>query len=146
MLALNCCRRVKLPPEDRSLLTDDEKDFDAASTRCSTRMSRYTVKVPRTAVAGLTGEMADKLHEIQDQTVRVSPVAQAWTPTGDIYISGNKGHLLKVSGSQQGAKKYVLFWFVILSGFFSSCCCYALESFFLFLFFPFSFECTDRKS
>lgn len=101
-------RQVKLPPEDHSALADDEKDFDAASTRCSTRMSRYSVKVPHTAIAGLAGDMADKLQEIQDQTVRVSPVAQAWTPTGDIYISGNKGHLLKVSKIQQSEETNML--------------------------------------
>nr|KAG5692266.1 hypothetical protein BaRGS_007174 [Batillaria attramentaria] len=36
-------------------------------------MTKYTVKVPKSAIAGLVGEMADQLTEIQDTTVRVSP-------------------------------------------------------------------------
>ncbi|KAK7108965.1 cilia- and flagella-associated protein 43-like isoform X2 [Littorina saxatilis] len=96
-------QEVKLPPEDKIMYEEDEKD-QGVSTRCSTRMSRYTIKVPRTAIAGLIGDMADRLNEIQDETVRVSPVAHAWTPTGDIFVSGDKGHLLKVDGESYKAQ------------------------------------------
>ncbi|KAL8576297.1 hypothetical protein ACOMHN_006220 [Nucella lapillus] len=97
-------QKVPLPPEDEGLCTEEEKDRDMATSRCSTRMSKYTVKVPREAIAGLTGAMAERLGEIQDTVKRVSPVAQAWTPTGDIFVSGNKGHLMKVDGDSYKAK------------------------------------------
>lgn len=97
-------QKVQLPPEDEFLYSEEEKDCDMTTTRCSTRMSKYTVKVPRTAIAGLTGEMADRLSDIQDTTRRVSPVAQAWTPMGDIFVSGSKGHLIKVDGESYKAK------------------------------------------
>ncbi|XP_076460305.1 cilia- and flagella-associated protein 43-like [Babylonia areolata] len=96
-------QKVQLPPEEKSVFVEDEKERDMAGTRCSTRMSKFTVKVPRTAIAGLTGEMADRLGEIQDTTVRASPVAQTWTPTGDLYVSSSKGHLMKVDGESYKA-------------------------------------------
>lgn len=73
---------------------EDEKE-DVPS-RASTRMTRYTVDVPRAAIAGLVGEMSDKLDEIQDQTIRVLPFSHAWTPSGDIYVGCSGGQLLKV--------------------------------------------------
>ncbi|KAK7477084.1 hypothetical protein BaRGS_00031670, partial [Batillaria attramentaria] len=87
--------KVRLPPEDPNQYTEDEKDRDAAGTRASSHMTKYTVKVPKSAIAGLVGEMADQLTEIQDTTVRVSPVSQTWTPTGDIFIGCSRGHLLR---------------------------------------------------
>ena len=106
---------MKLPPEV-TLELEEEKEGDTG-THCMTHMSQYAIKVPRTAIAGLTGEMADRLHDIQDHTVRVSPVAQAWTPTGDIFISGNKGHLLKISASQHSVRKYFGFFGGVFSVF-----------------------------
>ncbi|PVD30534.1 hypothetical protein C0Q70_09802 [Pomacea canaliculata] len=88
--------KVCLPPEDPSVSNDNEKELETNTPRASTKSSKYEVKVPLTAVAGLVGEMADHLQEFLDTTVRVSPVAQAWTPIGDIYISCTSGHLLKV--------------------------------------------------
>ncbi|XP_025093863.1 LOW QUALITY PROTEIN: cilia- and flagella-associated protein 43-like [Pomacea canaliculata] len=91
-------QKVCLPPEDPSVSNDNEKELETNTPRASTKSSKYEVKVPLTAVAGLVGEMADHLQEFLDTTVRVSPVAQAWTPIGDIYISCTSGHLLKVNG------------------------------------------------
>ncbi|KAK7508542.1 hypothetical protein BaRGS_00000108 [Batillaria attramentaria] len=96
--------KVRLPPEDPNQYTEDEKDRDAAGTRASSHMTKYTVKVPKSAIAGLVGEMADQLTEIQDTTVRVSPVSQTWTPTGDIFIGCSRGHLLKVDGESFKAR------------------------------------------
>lgn len=97
-------QKVRLPPEDAAEDTDIDKDRDAAGTRASMNLSKFTVKVPKSAIAGLVGEMADQLHEIQDTTVRMSPVSQAWTPTGDIYIGCTKGQLLKLDGESYKAR------------------------------------------
>lgn len=85
-----------MPPEDSNSLFEDEKDKDNAPTRASTRMTRYTIDVPKAAVAGLVGEMAERLDEIQDLTPRVVPASQAWTPSGDILIGCRGGQLIKV--------------------------------------------------
>ncbi|XP_067656775.1 cilia- and flagella-associated protein 43-like isoform X1 [Haliotis asinina] len=95
-------QHVKLPPVDPNV-AEDEKERDVL-TRASTRMTQYTVDLPKAAIAGLVGEMAERLSEIQDQTVRVSPVSQTWTPTGDIYVGCKGGHLLKIDGELMKAR------------------------------------------
>ena len=87
-------RRVRLPPTDPS---EEEEDLDKPPTRASTRMTRYTVDVPKAAKAGLVGEMAERLDDIQDEVERVKPVSQAWNAIGDIYIGCQGGQLIKVS-------------------------------------------------
>lgn len=87
------CRRVRLPPVDPELEEEEERDIP---TRASTRMSRYTVEVPKAAKAGLVGELAERLDDVQDMTERVKPVSQIWTPIGDLYIGCKGGQLIKV--------------------------------------------------
>ena len=67
-------------------------------------MTRYTVDVPKAAKAGLVGEMAERLDDIQDEVERVKPVSQAWNAIGDIYIGCQGGQLIKVSKAR--AKKF----------------------------------------
>ena len=86
-------RRVRLPPVNPS---DEEEDLDQPPTRASTRMTRYTVDVPKAAVAGLVGEMAERLDDIQDEIDRCKPVSQAWSAIGDIYIGCKGGQIIKV--------------------------------------------------
>ena len=84
-----------MPPTDPD--ADEEDDLDREiPTRASTRMTRYTVDVPKAAKAGLVGEMAERLDDIQDKMDRVKPVSQVWTPIGDLYIGCKGGQLLKV--------------------------------------------------
>ena len=59
-------------------------------------MTRYTMEIPKAARAGLVGEMAERLDDIQDSTERVKPVSQVWTPIGDVYIGCAGGQLIKV--------------------------------------------------
>lgn len=66
------------------------------STRASTRMTRYTVELPKAAIAGLVGSRAERLNDIQDTTVRVCPISHAWNTSGDIYVGCQGGQLLKV--------------------------------------------------
>lgn len=90
-------QKVKLPHEDASWL-EEEKEKDHSQSRASTRMSRYTVEVPKAAIAGLVGDMDDRLEDIQDKSPRVVPSSAAWTTSGDIYVGCKGGHLLRVDG------------------------------------------------
>ena len=65
-------------------------------TRASTRMTRVTVDLPRTAVAGVKGQEADNFLEYEDKRERAQPLAHCWTPTGDILVGCSGGQLLKV--------------------------------------------------
>ncbi|XP_060599927.1 cilia- and flagella-associated protein 43-like [Ruditapes philippinarum] len=96
-------RRVRLPSTDPD--ADDEDEYvREVPTRASTRMTRYTVDVPKAAKAGLVGELAERLDDIQDKTDRVKPVSQVWTPIGDLYIGCKGGQLLKVDGESHKAR------------------------------------------
>lgn len=89
-------RKLRLPPEDPLQEYENEKEQDSFFMRPFSYISKYTVTIPRTAISGLVGEMADQLEEFEDTITRVSPTVQAWTPTGDIFIGCLKGHILKV--------------------------------------------------
>ncbi|XP_021355562.1 cilia- and flagella-associated protein 43-like isoform X2 [Mizuhopecten yessoensis] len=90
-------QKIKLPHEDSSWW-EEEKERDQSASRASTRMSRYTVDVPKAAIAGLVGDMDDHLEDIQDRSPRVAPSSVAWTTAGDIYVGCRGGHLLKIDG------------------------------------------------
>ncbi|XP_041368827.1 cilia- and flagella-associated protein 43-like isoform X2 [Gigantopelta aegis] len=94
-------QKIKLPAEDPSLADEMKDDMQS---RSSTRASRYTVEMPKAAIAGLVGEMAEKLDEIQDPIDRVKPVSHTWATNGDIYIGCKGGQLVKVDGDQFRAK------------------------------------------
>lgn len=87
---------MKLPPSEPTVHGDEDKDRDQAPTRASTRMTSYTVDAPKPAVAGLVGEKAEQLEEIQDLTPRVVPLSHAWTPAGDVFIGCQGGQLVRV--------------------------------------------------
>lgn len=88
-------RKIKLPAENPSLNSDEEKDRDIP-TRASTRMTRYTKDLPKAAIAGLVGERAEALDEVQDTTPRVVPLSHTWSPSGDVYVGCQGGQILKV--------------------------------------------------
>lgn len=88
-------RKIKLPAENPSLNSDEEKDRDIP-TRASTRMTRYTIDLPKAAIAGLVGERAEALDEVQDTTPRVVPLSHTWSPSGDVYVGCQGGQILKV--------------------------------------------------
>lgn len=88
--------RVRLPAVDPDM--EEEEEVGRTPTRASTRMSRYTVDVPKAAKAGLVGEMAERLDDIQDKVERVKPCSQVWSPIGDVYVGCKGGQLIKVDG------------------------------------------------
>lgn len=98
-------QKVKLPPSEANF---GDEDRDQAPTRASTRMTSYTLDVPKAAIAGLIGEKAEQLEEIQDMTPRVVPICQAWSPTGDVFIGCRGGQLIKIDG--EASKAHVLYY------------------------------------
>ena len=87
------CRKIKLPAVDGS---DTGRDEDSP-TRASTRMSRATIALPQTAIAGVKGDGADQFSRYQDDKERVEPEAHVWTPTGEILLGCKGGQLIRVS-------------------------------------------------
>nr|XP_034327595.1 cilia- and flagella-associated protein 43 isoform X6 [Crassostrea gigas] len=98
-------QKIKLPAENPSLNSDEEKDRDIP-TRASTRMTRYTIDLPKAAIAGLVGERAEALDEVQDTTPRVVPLSHTWSPSGDVYVGCQGGQILKVDGEIYKAKLF----------------------------------------
>lgn len=92
----NLFSKLKLPSEDASLAYVDVTREHEVPTRASTRMSRVSVKLPETSVAGVKGEQAEKFEVYKDGKTRVRPVAHCWLPSGDILIGCKGGQLLKV--------------------------------------------------
>lgn len=88
-------RKIKLPAENPSLNSEEDKDRDIP-TRASTRMTRYTIDLPKAAIAGLVGERAEALDDVQDTTPRVVPLSHTWSPSGDVYVGCQGGQILKV--------------------------------------------------
>ena len=88
---------MKLPPVDTKAGEEEdmarERDIP---TRASTRMSKATVELPRSSMAGVKGQEAERFEEYEDDKVRVVPVSHCWTPSGDILVGCAGGQLLKV--------------------------------------------------
>ena len=72
---------------------DDDRNIP---TRASTRMSRVTVSLPKSAVAAVKGDEAEKFEEYEDDKERVVPLCHAWMPSGDVLIGCRGGQLMKV--------------------------------------------------
>ncbi|XP_005104481.2 cilia- and flagella-associated protein 43 [Aplysia californica] len=89
-------QKIKLPAVDPSAEEESEKDEDQELQRSPTKMSKYAIDIPDSAVAGLTGEQVEQLEEIRDMIERVCPVSIAWLPTGDFYVGCEGGQLFKV--------------------------------------------------
>ncbi|KAL8601271.1 hypothetical protein ACOMHN_003215 [Nucella lapillus] len=85
-------QNVKLPSETGTIYEDSINNFDEKST---SQLAKFRTTTSSSAIAGCSGESSDFFAKLEDSTVRISPVAQAWTPYGDIFISSDKGHLAK---------------------------------------------------
>ncbi|ELU02415.1 hypothetical protein CAPTEDRAFT_160880 [Capitella teleta] len=78
------------------LLYEDGRLGDVVS-RTSTRLSKATVDLPRSSIAGVIGRDADRFQEYEDSMNRCKPVCHCWTPSGDVYVGCAGGQLLRVS-------------------------------------------------
>ncbi|XP_078310806.1 cilia- and flagella-associated protein 43-like isoform X4 [Crassostrea virginica] len=99
-------QKIKLPAENASQNLEEDRDARDVPTRASTRMTRYTVELPKAAIAGLVGERAESLEEIQDTTPRVVPLSHTWSPSGDVFVGCKGGHILKVDGEMYKARLF----------------------------------------
>ncbi|XP_013386289.1 cilia- and flagella-associated protein 43 isoform X2 [Lingula anatina] len=93
--------KTNLPVEDSMATIEEEGRMP---TRASTRLTKMTVELPKAAVAGLVGEMAERWDDLQDHRPRVVPKSHCWTPVGDLYVGCEGGQLLKVDGETHVAK------------------------------------------
>lgn len=91
-------RKPKIPLEDGTEIYEEQQsDIDELNAmRASTHLSKTTIDLPQTAVAGVSGKMVQKFEEMQDTRPRVVPKSHCWTPTGDLYVGCEGGQLLKV--------------------------------------------------
>ena len=72
---------------------EEERDIP---TRASTRMSRITINLPHTSVAGVRGEEAERFDDYSDVVEHVVPTEHVWMPSGDIIMGCATGQLIKV--------------------------------------------------
>ena len=104
---LSIISKLKLPAVDGS---DIENEFDGP-TRASTSVSRMTVRLPQTSMAGVHGEEADRFMEYQDPTERVVPTEHVWTPSSDIIMGCVGGQLIKVTSAVfQSVFERIYYW------------------------------------
>ncbi|XP_064602614.1 cilia- and flagella-associated protein 43-like isoform X2 [Liolophura sinensis] len=100
--------QVSILPADCSPGSENQVERERNNTtRTSTRMTNFTVDVPKAAKAGLVGSIAERLDQLQDNTERMIPVSHAWGPKGDLYVGCRGGQLLLVDG--ENLKPYVLY-------------------------------------
>ena len=85
--------KTKLPVVEGSL--DEEEDREVL-TRASTRMTRVTLNLPQTSIAGIKGDEADTFDEYQDKGSKAVPTCHLWTPAGDLLVGCADGQILKV--------------------------------------------------
>ncbi|XP_072883182.1 cilia- and flagella-associated protein 43 isoform X1 [Hemitrygon akajei] len=83
---------IKLPAEDGS--TTFSEDF-SISPDCSA-LTYYGPKMLISTEAGLVGDMAKTFVPQELQKAVVQPVSICWTPTSNLYVGCEKGHLLQV--------------------------------------------------
>ncbi len=89
-------RKVKIPICEGQIDEDDEREL---MTRASTRMTRVTLHLPQTSVAGVKGAEAELFDEYQDKRSKVIPKSHVWTPTGDLLVGCAGGQILRVNVS-----------------------------------------------
>ncbi|KAF6107961.1 cilia and flagella associated protein 43 [Phyllostomus discolor] len=87
-------RPAKLPTEDGSFF--DEKDLIFPNSLPKDLM--YGPVLPLSAIAGLVGEEAETFRPKDDLYPLLHPTMHCWTPTSDLYVGCEEGHLLLISG------------------------------------------------
>ncbi|XP_023571341.1 cilia- and flagella-associated protein 43 isoform X2 [Octodon degus] len=87
-------KSVKLPLEDGSFL----KEVDLLFPQSLPKDPIYGPVLPLSAIAGLVGEEAETFRPKDDLYTLLHPTMHCWTPTNDLYIGSEEGHLLMVNG------------------------------------------------
>lgn len=58
----------------------------------------YGPVLPLSAIAGLVGEEAESFRPKDDVYPLLHPTMHCWTPTSDLYVGCEEGHLLSING------------------------------------------------
>nr|XP_021495905.1 cilia- and flagella-associated protein 43 [Meriones unguiculatus] len=85
-------RMVKLPLEDGTFLNETDVLFPSLPKDLI-----YGPIMPLSAIAGLVGEEAETFRPKDDIYPLLHPTMHCWTPTSDLYIGCEEGHLLMVN-------------------------------------------------
>ena len=59
-------------------------------------MTRFTLNLPETSIAGIKGAEAEKFDEYRDKRSKAVPKCHVWTPAGDLLVGCTDGQILKV--------------------------------------------------
>uniref|UniRef100_A0A673SW44 Cilia- and flagella-associated protein 43 n=1 Tax=Suricata suricatta TaxID=37032 RepID=A0A673SW44_SURSU len=84
---------VKLPMEDGSFYNETDVVFPTSLPKDLI----YGPVLPLSTIAGLVGEEAETFRPKDDLYPLLHPTMHCWTPTSDLYISCEEGHLLMVN-------------------------------------------------
>ncbi|XP_059955887.1 cilia- and flagella-associated protein 43 isoform X1 [Mesoplodon densirostris] len=85
---------VKLPMEDGSFCNETDVVFPQSLPKDPI----YGPVLPVSAIAGLVGEEAETFRPKDDLYTLLHPTMHCWTPTSDLYVGCEQGHLLMISG------------------------------------------------
>nr|XP_054516493.1 cilia- and flagella-associated protein 43 isoform X23 [Pan troglodytes] len=88
-------RSVKLPLEDGSFFNETDVVFPQSLPKDLI----YGPVLPLSAIAGLVGEEAETFRPKDDLYPLLHPTMHCWTPTSDLYIGCEEGHLLMINGN-----------------------------------------------
>uniref|UniRef100_A0A8C5UTN9 Cilia- and flagella-associated protein 43 n=1 Tax=Microcebus murinus TaxID=30608 RepID=A0A8C5UTN9_MICMU len=87
-------KTVKLPLEDGSFLDETDVVFPQSLSKDPI----YGPVMPLSAIAGLVTEEAETFRPKDDVYPLLHPTVHCWTPTSDLYVGCEEGHLLMING------------------------------------------------
>ncbi|KAM9052030.1 cilia- and flagella-associated protein 43 isoform 8-T8 [Megaptera novaeangliae] len=87
-------KSVKLPMEDGSFCNETDVVFPQSLPKDPI----YGPVLPVSAIAGLVGEEAETFRPKDGLYALLHPTMHCWTPTSDLYVGCEEGHLLMISG------------------------------------------------
>ncbi|XP_021086318.2 cilia- and flagella-associated protein 43 isoform X2 [Mesocricetus auratus] len=85
-------RSVKLPLEDGSFVNETDVLFPTSLQKDLI----YGPVLPLSAIAGLVGEEAETFRPKDDIYPLLHPTMHCWTPSSDLYVGCEEGHLLMI--------------------------------------------------
>ncbi|XP_028632191.1 cilia- and flagella-associated protein 43 [Grammomys surdaster] len=86
-------RLVKLPLEDGTFLNETDVLFPTSMQKDLI----YGPVLPLSAIAGLVGEEAETFRPKDDIYPLLHPTMHCWTPSSDLYVGCEEGHLLMIN-------------------------------------------------
>ncbi|KAM5271833.1 cilia- and flagella-associated protein 43 [Ctenodactylus gundi] len=85
---------IKLPLEDGTFFNETDMLFPQSLPTDPI----YGPVLPLSAIAGLVGEEAETFRPKDDLYSSLHPTKHCWTPTSDLYVGCEEGHLLLING------------------------------------------------